>query len=135
MGYRRSGGWAWPCRRAMTYRRVRRSRVVRDESAAGGRTSDPGFSASTGECVPDPRKLAGAFCQLLEAMDPQRMPLHGGDATTVMVMIGLDQLRAALAGADLGRCCVPGTTAAPTTTAICTPTFPTATSGSADGRE
>lgn len=38
-------------------------------------------------------RLGQAFCQLLETLDPQRLPIHGGDATTVIVTIGLDQLR------------------------------------------
>ncbi|HEY0888449.1 MAG TPA: DUF222 domain-containing protein [Nocardioides sp.] len=40
-----------------------------------------------------PHRLGQAFCQLLETIDPQRLPIHGGDATTVIVTIGLDQLR------------------------------------------
>ncbi|HEY0888524.1 MAG TPA: DUF222 domain-containing protein [Nocardioides sp.] len=40
-----------------------------------------------------PRRLGQAFCQLLETMDPSRLPVHGGDATTVIVTIGLEQLQ------------------------------------------
>ena len=32
-------------------------------------------------------RLGSAFCSFLEHLDPQRLPLHGGDATTVMVTI------------------------------------------------
>lgn len=48
-----------------------------------------------------PRRLGEAFCQLLEAVDPRRLPLHGGDATTVIVTISIDDLRAELSTADL----------------------------------
>lgn len=51
--------------------------------------------------LPYPRRLGEAFTQLLEAMDPSRLPVHGGDATTVVVTIGLDQLRSELAVGDL----------------------------------
>ena len=43
-----------------------------------------------------------AFGALLESIDPKRLPIHGGDATTVMVTVTLDQLRAGLGGADFG---------------------------------
>ncbi len=42
-----------------------------------------------------------AFCALLEAVDPGRLPRHGGDATTVVVTVTLEALRAGLASADL----------------------------------
>lgn len=51
--------------------------------------------------LPHPRRLGQAFCQLLEAFDPDRLPLHGGDATTVVVTIPLAALRRDLATADL----------------------------------
>jgi hypothetical protein len=37
----------------------------------------------------------------LAAADPDRMPLHGGDATTVLVTVGLEALRSELAGLGL----------------------------------
>ena len=43
--------------------------------------------------VPYDRKLGHAFCSLLENLDPKRMPLHGGDATTMMVMIDYTSLK------------------------------------------
>ena len=46
--------------------------------------------------LPFPRRLGEAFCQLLESVDPARLPVHGGDATTVLVTISLDALRAEL---------------------------------------
>ena len=57
--------------------------------------------AAPGERVPYGRRLAEAFGSLLEHLDPQRLPDHGGDATTVMVTIDLEQLRTDLASAGL----------------------------------
>lgn len=54
-----------------------------------------------GERLPYPRRLGEAFCQLLEAVDPHRLPLHAGDATTVIVTVDLDSLRAELGTAEL----------------------------------
>ncbi|WP_310964545.1 HNH endonuclease signature motif containing protein [Nocardioides terrisoli] len=51
--------------------------------------------------VPYPRRLGEAFCSLLEHLDPEKLPDHGGDATTVLITLSLDQLRAELAAADL----------------------------------
>ena len=48
-----------------------------------------------------PKRMGQAFIQLLESLDPTRLPLHGGDATTLMVTVSLDALRADLATADL----------------------------------
>ena len=59
--------------------------------------------------LPYPRRLGEAFCALLESLDATRLPVHGGDATTVIVTIPLDSLRADLATADLvGAGLVPG---------------------------
>jgi hypothetical protein len=51
--------------------------------------------------MPYPRRLGHAFCALLEHLDPAALPHHGGDATTVMVTMTLDQLRAELATAGV----------------------------------
>lgn len=48
-----------------------------------------------------PKKLGQAFCQLLEAYDPARLPVMAGDATTMMVTVSLDALRSGLATASL----------------------------------
>ncbi len=59
--------------------------------------------------LPYPKRLGQAFCQLLEILDPQRLPVHGGDATTVIVTLPLASLKAELATADLlGAGLVPG---------------------------
>ncbi|MDQ6523794.1 DUF222 domain-containing protein [Nocardioides sp. LHD-245] len=47
------------------------------------------------------RRRAWAFMDLLELLDPDHLPEHGGDATAVTVTISLDQLRADLATAGL----------------------------------
>ncbi|MEX0426372.1 DUF222 domain-containing protein, partial [Nocardioides sp. DS6] len=52
--------------------------------------------------LPRPRVLAEAFAQLLESIDPGRVPAHGGDATTLIVTIDHDKLQARLAAAELG---------------------------------
>jgi hypothetical protein len=51
--------------------------------------------------VPIERRRGEAFCALLEHLDPNALPAHGGDATTVVVTITLDQLRKELAAAEL----------------------------------
>ncbi|WP_183101029.1 HNH endonuclease signature motif containing protein [Nocardioides pelophilus] len=55
--------------------------------------------ALTGEedRIPHHRKLGQAFGALLEHLDPAKLPVHGGDATTVMVTITLESLMADLA--------------------------------------
>jgi hypothetical protein len=59
--------------------------------------------------LPYPRRTGQAFIQLLEAVDPRRLPIHGGDATTVVVTVQLAALQADLAAADLiGAGPVPG---------------------------
>ena len=59
--------------------------------------------------LPYPKRLGQAFVQFLEAVDPQRLPIHGGDATTVIVTIPLASLQADLATAHLiGAGLIPG---------------------------
>ncbi|MEO7350655.1 MAG: DUF222 domain-containing protein, partial [Marmoricola sp.] len=60
--------------------------------------------AGEGDRIPIARKRGQAFCALLEALDPQRMPAHGGDATTLIVTISLDALRQELGTGELGPC-------------------------------
>ncbi|NGN94554.1 DUF222 domain-containing protein [Nocardioides sp. KC13] len=62
------------------------------EAFASPRRED-GTRTETGEFLPYDRRLGRALCQLLETLDPARLPIHGGDATTVIVTIDLDQLR------------------------------------------
>ncbi|MBM9461117.1 DUF222 domain-containing protein [Nocardioides sp. zg-536] len=53
------------------------------------------------ERLPRHRRLALAFGTVLEHLDPRRLPEHGGDATTVIVTVGLEQLRSGLGAATL----------------------------------
>nr|WP_300050130.1 HNH endonuclease signature motif containing protein [uncultured Nocardioides sp.] len=72
----------------------------------------PGSEATAGDPVARlayPKRMGQAFVQLLESLDPTRLPIHGGDATTVVVTIDFDALKADLATADLiGAGLVPG---------------------------
>jgi len=54
------------------------------------------------ERLPRNRALGEALGQLLEVFDPARLPLHGGDATTVVVTIPLEQLQRDLGVAEIG---------------------------------
>ncbi|MGN6250766.1 MAG: DUF222 domain-containing protein [Marmoricola sp.] len=54
-----------------------------------------------GDRIPAARKRGLAFAALLEHLDPQKLPDHGGDATTVMVTLSLDQLRSGLGAAGV----------------------------------
>ena len=59
--------------------------------------------------LPYPKRLGQALCRFLESLDPTRLPVHGGDATTLIVTIPLESLRTELATADLlGGGLVPG---------------------------
>lgn len=62
---------------------------------------DSGHSRSSGERVPQHRAYAQAFAALLELLDPDRLPEHGGDATTVIVTLSLAQLITDLAAAGV----------------------------------
>ncbi|MEP9385433.1 DUF222 domain-containing protein [Nocardioides cheoyonin] len=55
-----------------------------------------------GRRAPYDRLLGQALRDLLERLDVDLLPHHGGDATTLFVMMTLDQLRAELATASLG---------------------------------
>lgn len=51
---------------------------------------------------PYDEQLGAAFGAFLEAVDPDRLPLHGGDATTVVVTVPLETLRTGLGTATVG---------------------------------
>jgi len=57
--------------------------------------------AEDGRRVPYERRLGEAFCSLLESIDPSRLPLHGGDATTVVITMDLKALVEGLGTATL----------------------------------
>ncbi|TQK69668.1 HNH endonuclease signature motif containing protein [Nocardioides sp. SLBN-35] len=60
-----------------------------------------GGDAAREERVPQHRAYAQAFAALLELLDPARLPEHGGDATTVIVTIGVAQLCSDLGAAGV----------------------------------
>jgi len=61
----------------------------------------PGRTDAMSE-LPYAARLGHAFCALLEHLDPARLPVHGGTATTVMVTIELDKLVAGLGVVSTG---------------------------------
>ena len=61
-------------------------------------TIDP----ETGRRVPYPVRLGRAFAALLERLPASVLPVHGGAATTVVVTVDLDDLRARLGAAGFG---------------------------------
>ena len=65
-------------------------------------TSPRQRGAGEGERVPVDVRRGQAFCALLETWDPRRLPLHGGDATTLVVTVPLASLRDDLGRGDLG---------------------------------
>ncbi|QCC78634.1 HNH endonuclease [Nocardioides daphniae] len=54
-----------------------------------------------GQRITQPRKMAEAFTQLLETLDPTRLPIHGGDATHVMVTLPFETLKQELGVATI----------------------------------
>ncbi len=71
----------------------------RDHTGTGVGQPDP---TDPTKRMPYPRRAAEAFARFLEAADPSRMPIHGGDATTIVVTIDLEALMSELGTATLG---------------------------------
>ncbi len=72
----------------------------------GTARSGPGEQDTTerhafGLSVNHPRRMAEAFNQLLESVDPTRLPIHGGDATHVVVTVPLEALSRELGTATI----------------------------------
>jgi hypothetical protein len=65
-------------------------------------TSPRHQGAGEGDRIPVDRKRGHAFCSLMEALDPRRLPAHGGDATTLIVTVSLEELRRELGAGELG---------------------------------
>ena len=67
--------------------------------------TSPRHRSAVGEDPGEPRsprqRMGLAFGSFLEALDPARLPEHGGDATTVLVTIDLTTLASDLAGVGL----------------------------------
>ena len=70
---------------------------VRSSAAEQDDADQPRF----GERVSHPRRMAEALGQLLEVLDASRLPVHGGDATHVMVTIPFKTLKAELGVATI----------------------------------
>ena len=66
--------------------------------------TSPRHHGATGEAdrIPVDRKRGQAFCTLLEVLDPHRLPAHGGDSTTLIITVSLDDLRHELGTGELG---------------------------------
>lgn len=78
--------------------------------AGGGGDPQPAGQLDVVDRLPFPRRLGLAFIELIETLDPKRLPLHGGDATTLIVTVPLASLQADLATAELqGALPIPGT--------------------------
>ena len=77
---------------AFTAPRRGRSQPRPATSATVGDGGRPRMDEADGRRVPADQRRGQAFCALLEAFDPDRLPLHGGTATTVVVTIPYDGL-------------------------------------------
>ena len=66
-----------------------------DPDASQGTANDPVARLAY------PRRLGEAFCQLLECLDPERLPVHGGDATTMIITIPFSTLTSELGAAEI----------------------------------
>ncbi|TYL55307.1 DUF222 domain-containing protein [Nocardioides sp. BGMRC 2183] len=64
-------------------------------------TGQEGAGNPDAERLPQHHARGLAFCALLEHLDPNKLPAHGGDATTVVVNIDHDQLTRDLGAAGL----------------------------------
>ncbi len=71
------------------------------EAFTSPRREHPDAQVPPADRMPYPRRLGLGFCAFLESVDPATLPDHGGDATTILVTMTLDQLRAELAAAEV----------------------------------
>lgn len=77
-----------------------RHEAMRQAGCAGRTTPGVGLTdPATGQRLRYDRVLGEALCAFLEAADPNRMPIHGGNATKVIVTISLKDL---IAGTGVG---------------------------------
>ena len=65
-----------------------------DPKVATGIASTAVIDPATGQKLSHDRVLGHAFCALLDAYDPNALPVHGGASTTVVVTIDAEHLRA-----------------------------------------
>ncbi len=73
----------------------------RQQRTSGGDPAQADPAGRWGERVPLRKAYAAALAALLELLDPDGLPEHGGDATTILVTMTLEQLRAELATAGM----------------------------------
>jgi len=74
------------------------------EAFTSPRVAGPsGPSTSDVDRLPLTRRRGEAFCALLENLPTTGLPRHGGTATSVMVMLDLDTLRAEVSGAGVAE--------------------------------
>ncbi|GAB2876328.1 HNH endonuclease signature motif containing protein [Nocardioides pacificus] len=77
----------------------------REQGAEGSGTRDGGSGdqrdPATGERLPHDQLMGRAFCALLEHLPVDRLPTHGRSPITVIVTVGLDQLRTDTGSATL----------------------------------
>lgn len=66
------------------------------EAFTSPRRAPAGEPQAPDDRMPYSRRVGHAFCSLLEHLDPEKLPDHGGDTTTVIVTVTLDELRAEL---------------------------------------
>ena len=74
------------------------SATAGDNSRSATNHSAPHISP--GARTAHPKKLAEAFAQFLETVDPARLPVHGGTATTMVVTIDFEALKSGVGRAD-----------------------------------
>jgi hypothetical protein len=58
-------------------------------------------SSAEGALIPIAKQRGQAFCTLLEHLDPTKLPAHGGDATSLVITMSLDQLREELGAGEV----------------------------------
>lgn len=87
-----------PRRQAADAERSEGARQTGDDASA----ARSGAGAPAGDRRPYEERMGHAFGDLMAHLDPDRMPLHGGDATTVVVTISLEELRRSLGLAEVG---------------------------------
>lgn len=78
------------------YANPRRDHLISPDDAAGEATGHDPVAR-----LPYPRRLGEAFCQLVECLDPRRLPVHGGDATTMIITIPYATLTSELGAAEI----------------------------------
>jgi hypothetical protein len=79
----------------------RRAHLLDPTDGTSGDDGTPTSHPDSAQRLPHPRRLGQAFCSFLEAVDPKRLPIHGGNATQLLVTIDFDSLRKMYGVGDL----------------------------------